>query len=301
MSPHSERTFFVVAYTSLNGEIQRIPTWKVEDYRGQQFEDFAISEFPLRLVSVVSSRTRVQDDGEDVSYPWWAEWVPGGSRTRVSGWLGWSEFVDRNVFELDGIRVEFKPDLTIVDEIEAAACGYYALWISERVLSHGPHAFITTGSRRNYRALDCRVELEISAWADLPRFFAACEDAIPPKYGPPDYKRSLLDDVRDRFFPPVDTLCLEAFREKARKVGPRVGSFIPCSLWYGSVEREPVCVLEITGQPEPDGRDCILHILSDTASPRIHGDMQLRTRTEYKKRGSGRFKEVLADLGRIVD
>jgi hypothetical protein len=284
------RTFFVVADTALNGEHIRVEALDLEDpWAGtmlERFLKFDRSLFPLRVVSVVDLRADQLSFAEDPPWrPWWATCAPGSLRLQASPWLGATEHVDPNVWTLDGRRVEFKPWLSIVDEVEALTCGYKALWTLERVITSAPHSFLTTGERTEYRAVRCRVQLQIGAWADLPRCFAAYDETLPETAIKMSY---FFGEIR------------AAYREKAKTLRPHVGSFIPCSLWYGFDLWEPDCVLEITGEPEPGGRPCVVHVLSDSGRCAVRANMQLRVKNESRDAETGRYKEVLTDLGRIV-
>ena len=82
-----------------------------------------------------------------------------------------------------------------MDLIEASTCCYAALLLSERAIRNDLHTFLTTGRGNLYRAIKCRVQLDIGSWADLPRCFAAYDDALGPRpdRGPIGYKRSAVE------------------------------------------------------------------------------------------------------------
>ena len=203
---------------------------------------------------------------------------------------------------IDGLPVNFGNEIVIVDSIEASTCCYESLLVSERAIAGGPHAFLTTGHKTHYRAITCRVQLQIASWADLPECFAVYDDVLGPRIasGPPRYKRSAAEEYAESIVGPLSAIARSVFREKARTLGPHIGSFIPCSLWYGSALHEPECVLEITGAPEQAGRECVLHVLSHAQGGSVHAGFRLCTRSEVAAPVSKGYKEVLADLGEIV-
>jgi hypothetical protein len=268
----SERTFFVVATAAREGGPLRIVAPPPDATRIESVFMFDGSQFPACLVWVVGVQARLRTFFEfPECFPWSSLCIPNGVRTLVSHYL--EEFTDPPT-----------PRPAIVGDVEEVASGYEALWVSERAVAGAAHSFLTTGERVNYRAIDCRVQLHIEAWADLPRSSAAYDHLYRPR-ALPEYERRALDDFER---------LRSAVLERARASGPHVGSFIPCSLCYGFELWEPYCVLEIAGQSGPEGRRCVLHVLSDTASPTVRPHMQLRTRTEV------RGNEVITNLGQIV-
>jgi hypothetical protein len=289
-------TFFVVTDTGLTREPGRIDSPAYNGSDAEYFLDFAADAFPLRLVSVVGLQVRsLPFTPYDRWHPWTVTVLPSGVRTQVSRSLRGCELIDPSI-SFDGKPLEWGSPITAGGWIEATACSYEELCVPEHAIAESPHSFLTTRPQAHYQALRCRVQLQIASWAELPRCFAADDDAHRPVVLPPEFKRTAVDDVMDA----GSAYARSAYRLAARTRGPHQGSFIPCSLWYGLEKRESECVLEIAGGSQDTGHDGLLHVLTATGPCNVCEGMKLRDTTEVFNPGRTRSNTVLTDLGRIV-
>lgn len=261
-----ESTYFVVDTTELSGlkvtvmnrdDDPMFPWWK---------EHFDEPDFPLVGMSAVPVTSSLL---EQVTWETAAlTAVPDGVQIKASGRRASMPLNTTHDVDTGFGRVESRlADLTVAESI---ACDMTNLFVSG-LSADGCHRFLTARRDAVYVKVDCRVRFRIKCWYDLPRCRAILQwlsrlahpssmDGIWP---PRKTRIGSLRPVKIEAKASAEDDCRSALCREAQRTGPRVGSFIPCELYFAGEVYERDCIAEVTGPPGLDGQSCTLHLLTD--------------------------------------
>ena len=271
----NHHTFFVVAPVDLDNRERIISKddllrqSKIANISSQDISYFPESSFPLAVVSAICLQPELRPFETSVfEGPWLGNVIPGHSQLQV---LKWHRFESTH-FICPIVAFDEKPQEQVlsnrlVSTAEEKACSYTELLIPKSCLGVTDHFFLTNGPFTCYYKWPVYVHMNISAWAEIPRCIESYDDdfRFRSENIPNSYENTKVERYVDEMASPFEAAARSAYIERAARLGPGRGSFIPCSLNEGLNVVEPECALEVTSENNGYWEKAVLHILSSAS------------------------------------